>query len=279
MIESAQSDIQKIALDLLSEGKVDLFIGYEKASIPLKSRPYFIYPDGTASGETENAGSLDGGPSDADKKAALEKMTSNLVWDSFCANNIAAFLQKHFENVPNRRKPRENGYPTIGVVVKGCDLRSVVALIKERQVVRENLVLVGVPCQGMIDKRKVEAKLGGMEVKEYHETSDDVLHVTTLDGKKHSFPKADVMQDACIECRFPMPENTDFMIAGEAKEPGDGGYARIAEFEAKPRKRGGHIFRKSFPNVYAVMRAVRHAHMLVQGVFCRPYRSEMDRRR
>ena len=45
----------------------------------------------------------------------------------------------------------------IGIAAKGCDLRSIVALVKERQVQRDGLVVVGVPCRGMIDRRKVES--------------------------------------------------------------------------------------------------------------------------
>jgi formate dehydrogenase (coenzyme F420) beta subunit len=223
-MESVRNEIRKIAKELLSEKKVDLLIGYEKATVPLKNRPCFIYTEDV---NDEN----------------IDEVVNKLEWDSFCTNNLAAFLQKHFENVPNRRKKREEPYPTIGVVVKGCDLRSIVALIKERQVIRENLVLIGVPCQGMIDRRKVEEE-AGEEIAEYSETDDGTLTVKGKSGKEYSFQKGDVMQLACVECRFPMPENTDYMVEGEAKQAGDGGYARIAEFEKLPHEERWAYFEK-----------------------------------
>lgn len=221
-MEAVKKEIQKIAKELLLDKKVDLVIGYEDATVPLKSRPYFIYADEVTE---ENA----------------DEVVGKLTWDSFCTNNLAAFLQKHFENVPNRRKKREEPYPTIGVVTKGCDLRSIVALMKERQVIRENLVLIGVPCTGMIDKRKVEEEIGE-EITD-HTEKDGSLTVTTRSGKEKTLNKDDVMRMACVECRYPMPENTDYMIEGEAKKPGDGGYARIAEFEKLSNEQRWKYFR------------------------------------
>ena len=205
-MEAARGEIRSIAKTLFAEDRIDLFIGYENGTVPLRSRPCFL------SGEDQ-----------------VERLT----WDSFCSNNLAAFLQKYFENEPNRRKKREAPYPRIGVVAKGCDYRSVVALIKERQVVRENLVLIGMPCTGMIDHHKVASIVDGTEIIEAEESESGKLTVTTRNGKKHEFDREEVLQQACIECRFPSPEGTDFMVEGEARKAGDGGVARIAEFEKR----------------------------------------------
>ena len=207
-MEAISREIRKTADKLFSEGKIDVFIGYEQATVPLRSRPVLLTPD---------------------QKDEIER----LVWDSFCTSNLAAYLQKYFENEPNRRKKREKPYPKIGVAVKGCDARSIVALQKERQVIRENLYLIGVPCQGMIDRRKVMELIGGKDIIEYTETGDGHVNVKTVDGEERSFNKNDVMQPACVECRLPLPGGVDTLLEGKAKEPGDGGYARIREFEAK----------------------------------------------
>jgi ferredoxin len=159
------------------------------------------------------------------------------VWDSFCSNNLAVFLPKYFERNPFARKHPPK--PKIGIVAKGCDLRSMVALIKEKQAPREHLVLIGVPCQGMIDKRKVEAAIAAKtsrvqdaEIQEYSE-QDGMLYVTTRSGETYKFNKQDFLQEACLECRYPMPEGVDYLIEGTAKEPGDGGYKKIEAFEAQ----------------------------------------------
>jgi formate dehydrogenase subunit beta len=60
----------------------------------------------------------------------------------------------------------------IGIVAKGCDSRNIVTHIIENKIKREQLVVIGVPCKGMIDKRKVTAMAGG-EILAVTETEDD----------------------------------------------------------------------------------------------------------
>jgi ferredoxin len=236
-------EIRRIAKDLFKENKIDLFIGFEAGTVPLRSRPLFI----DASDLSNAAGftAADGGPGpDAaglPDPAALESTADRLVWDSFCSNNLAGYLQKYYENEPNRRKKRTEAYPRIAVTAKACDLRSIVALTKERQVRRESLTVIGVPCRGMIDKRKVEKAAGSpgaggagaAEILKHEEKSDGTLAVTLRGGKTLSFSREDVLQDCCRECRYPVPEGADIVLSGEARAPGDGGYGRVAEFEKK----------------------------------------------
>jgi len=79
-----------------------------------------------------------------------------LVIDSFIVNNLADFLTE--------LKGR------VGIVAKGCDSRSVVSLIQDNKVVRENVVILGVPCTGIIDLSKVE-KLTGKDRDELDDIS------------------------------------------------------------------------------------------------------------
>ena len=204
-----EKQLQDIAKKLITQKDIDLLIGYEKGSVPLKSRPFFIKAQG---------------------EDACERLVDKLVWNSFCSNNLAVFLPKYFEQNPFSRKNPPK--PNIGIVAKGCDLRSIVALIKEKQAPRDHLVLIGVPCQGMIDKRKVEAVISSAEIREYQE-QDGMLHLVVHGGKTYSLNREEVLQEACRDCRYPMPEGTDYLIEGTSREPGDGGYKRIEEFEAK----------------------------------------------
>ena len=216
MTDPRASEIRKTAKDLFRQGKIELFIGFQKGTIPLRSRPLFI------------------------RAPEAEPAVDRLLWDSFCANNLAAYLPKYHENLPNRRKKREQPYPRIGVAAKACDLRSIVALAKERQVRRESLVVVGVPCRGMIDTRKVEAAVAagapGGEILSHEENEEGALQVTVRGGATLRFEREEVLQECCRECRYPMPEGADVLVPGEARKPGDGGYRRIQEFESKSRE-------------------------------------------
>ena len=65
-----------------------------------------------------------------------------LVINSFIVNNLSVFLTE----VKGR----------VGIVAKGCDSRSIVSLIQDKQVARENIVIMGISCPGLIDLKKVE---------------------------------------------------------------------------------------------------------------------------
>lgn len=56
----------------------------------------------------------------------------NLVWESGCTVNLANYLLKTEGKV--------------GIVVKGCDSRSLVNLFKENQVARDRVFVLGAPC-------------------------------------------------------------------------------------------------------------------------------------
>ncbi len=212
-MESTATKIQEIVKKLFDEEKIDVFIGHEKGTVPLKSRPLFIWAQ------------------DEDREQKIGKIT----WDSFCSNNVAVFLPKQYEIDPRRRKKDDQPKPRIALSVKGCDLRSVINLIRELQVPRDHLVLIGVPCAGMVDRRKVQERFGDEEIVSISEEKPGTLGgpitVTTKSGKRESIDREEFLRDACIECRFPMPEGTDYTLEGEAREPGDGGYDRIKEFE------------------------------------------------
>jgi len=52
-----------------------------------------------------------------------------------------------------------------------------------------------------------------------------------------------VLQDCCLECRHPSPEGADILLPGQSRKPGDGGYARVREFEARSRAERWEHFR------------------------------------
>ena len=140
----------------------------------------------------------------------------DLVWDSNCGINLANYLT-------NRKEK-------IGIVAKGCDSRNIVTHIMENKIKREQVVVIGVPCQGMIDKRKVAAMAEGdiLEVSE----ADDNITVTTANGAQ-TFDKKDLLQQNCSLCTHRNPVIHDEMVADEVVEQtGIDPYADVAEIEA-----------------------------------------------
>ncbi|MBA7690398.1 hypothetical protein ES703_98924 [subsurface metagenome] len=127
-----------------------------------------------------------------------------LIIDSFIVNNLADFLIE--------LKGR------VGIVAKGCDSRSIVSLIQDNKVARENVVILGVPCTGIIDLSKVE-KLTGKDRDELDDISREGDKVViTADGKTSEFPITEVLFDNCLGCELPTPQEYDILL-GEPTLP------------------------------------------------------------
>jgi len=107
----------------------------------------------------------------------------------------------------------------VGLLVKGCDSRSLLSLIKEGQVKREDLYVVGIPCPGQIDLRKVAEAIAGEreEIEEIWRQGNEV-HVRVNDQEKR-LPKALALLDKCLHCRYPKPLISDFLLPGEYAPP------------------------------------------------------------
>jgi len=204
-----ETRLREAAEGFLREKKVDIFLGYEKASFPFRTSPLFL--------------------------SAAEK-ARRLVWNPFCTANLAVYLPRLFKAPADARAAKvAPPPPTVGVVVKGCDTRSVIALIQERQVPRDKLVLVGVACPGMMDARKAERALGSREALGAGEDAQGNLRAVVEDGTEVTLRREDVLADACLECRSPTPSIHDVLLGSpvEAKET-DAARRRTAEFESKP---------------------------------------------
>jgi len=128
---------------------------------------------------------------------------ASLVINPFIVNNLAKFLTQ----LPGR----------VGIVAKGCDSRSIVSLIQDNQVTRDNLVIIGVPCSGLIDMVKVEKlverdrdEIDNIAIK--GETVAVVISKETME-----LPIEKVLFDNCLDCKHPSAQEYDTFIG----EPND----------------------------------------------------------
>lgn len=127
-----------------------------------------------------------------------KEATGQLVVNPFIVNNLSVYL------------PDMKG--KVGIVAKGCDSRSIVSLIQDNKVTREDVVILGVPCSGMIDLRKVE----GLVDRERDEIGDisregDTVAVT-VNGDRQEFPISKVLFDNCLGCELPTPQEYDLLL-------------------------------------------------------------------
>jgi coenzyme F420-reducing hydrogenase beta subunit len=138
-----------------------------------------------------------------------------LVRNSSCKANLAGYLK----NIKGKA----------ALVVKGCDSLAIANLIREHQLKREEVFLIGVPCAGIIDRKKIIAGIG-REIDKAEDSGDTIT--VSARGAAKAWKKADILLEYCNNCTHQTPEVFDVM-AGEAIAPKtDGVWRRLQEFEA-----------------------------------------------
>lgn len=141
---------------------------------------------------------------------------SKLVWDSSCGINLANYLTDRKEK--------------IGVIAKGCDSRNIVTHLLENKIKRDNLVIIGVPCKGMIDRRRITAMFD-VEVREVNEEGDTVTVKGA--GFEKKLKKSDLLQENCSTCIHRNPVLYDELAAPLVEEQKDiERYAEVRRIEA-----------------------------------------------
>ncbi len=111
-MEKQINELHSKARELLASGEVKVVIGWAKGSTSERTRPIFIT-----------------NPEDVEQ----------LVWNGNCRNNLSIYLV--------RKEIRTLGKTAI--LAKGCDVKSIVALIQESQIKREDVFIFGLSCDGI----------------------------------------------------------------------------------------------------------------------------------
>ncbi|MCP4764174.1 MAG: 4Fe-4S ferredoxin [archaeon] len=152
-----EQKMRETAKSLLLEKKVDMIIGYKVGTLPLRITPHFI---------------------------KNQDNVSELVWNEYCDLNLVNFIPKPMLKKEDGTKEK------IGLILKNSDIKSLVVLINENQVKRENIIIIAMPDMNFIDRKKIEHELGDKEIIEA-EISEDEIKVTGYNFEK-TFKKADL---------------------------------------------------------------------------------------
>jgi formate dehydrogenase subunit beta len=167
--------LRETARQLLVEQKVDVIIGYEQGTLPLRTTPCFVRE-----------------PEQVDR----------LVWNQHCENNLAEYLH--------------HASGKVGVVAKGCDARSIAVEVVERQVPREDIVVIGVPCQGMIDRHAIELQLDGREVLQAQVSNGSI--VLEGEGFEETLDLQGMLCEDCLICAHKNPALYDVLVGEPVQE-------------------------------------------------------------
>ncbi|MGB9695733.1 MAG: 4Fe-4S dicluster domain-containing protein [Ignavibacteria bacterium] len=127
--------LRQISAELLNTGRVNAIVGYIPVDGTTRTKPFI-----------------------ATKAEEVEKFVVN----HNILNNLSVYLTKD-EVKKNFKK--------IGIIAKGCDIKSVIALMQENQISRDNIVIIGVKCSGVysdFEAQTVADKCVSCEVREPH---------------------------------------------------------------------------------------------------------------
>ncbi len=174
---------------------LDVVIGWCGSFDPLHAAPHFIRSD-----------------------EDIDKLTINPL----SVHNLATYL-------PGLRSKK------VGVVVKGCDSRSVVELLQENLINREDITIFGFPCSGVVDQTKITKAMGHARKVATCEITDTQM-VINAEEKAHTLPLSDMLADKCHACRYPDAVISDFFIGdklGDAAST-DPDYEELESFEKLP---------------------------------------------
>ncbi len=114
MYHMMQCKLQQVTGHLLQTGTVDYVIGYTSDPLQPHATPIIIHNSND---------------------------TQQLVWNDTCTHNLTVLLKRH--NIKEQLTP--------AIIVKGCDVRTLIVLLQEEQISRENIVIIGIDCAGIKD--------------------------------------------------------------------------------------------------------------------------------
>ena len=173
----------KRAKELLADGTVTRVIGWKAGEFAYDSTPAVF--------------------------ESAEEIDRDFVYDGFCAANVSKYLVK--ESAKEGK---------ILAFLKACDTFSLNQLTAEHRVNRDNIYVIGIPCEGKADVNKI--KSSGIDGITGIEEDGDNYVVKTVYGDS-TVAKADVTADRCLTCKSKHHVVYDELIGEDGEDNPDCG--------------------------------------------------------
>ena len=180
-----EESLRTTAKKLLESKEVDAVIGYSQGTIPLSSTPIVITR-----------------AEDAEK----------LIWNNFCYINLATYLSPR---IPQLVDP-EKGDLKVGIVSKGCIGRALIHLAVEGQLNLDNIKIIGIPCNGIFNRKRIEKEIGEKEILEVSVSGNNLVVKGRDFEEKFSFEE--YMLDLCKQCKVKSPPKAGDACIGECQD-------------------------------------------------------------
>ena len=195
--------LREMAKEVISREDVRELIGYRPGTYGFRARPAFVT-----------------GPDDA----------GELIFTPACVNNLASYIVLE-EKLPVKRG-EEPDLRKVAVMVKGCDSRALVQQMEEKAYDRERILVLGIPCRGVVDMAKVQARFPDvLEVGDIALEGDKF--VLSAGGTKEEVAREELLADKCTRCRYPTPLVYDELLDAEVERFAEDDYADVEELEKR----------------------------------------------
>ena len=195
--------LRKTAAEIVARDDVKYLIGWKQGSYGYRVSPAFVED---------------------------EADVSELIFSPLCTPNLATYLTL-VEKIPLPRGEQEDKRK-VAIMVKGCDSRAVTQLIVEKGIARENVIVIGCPCPGVVDTKKLAEK--------YPETNEPAFldwdgfnFVLNKDGETIKIDRNEIVAEKCRLCRYPNPVISDFLISEEVEPLKPENDSTVEEIEHK----------------------------------------------
>jgi formate dehydrogenase subunit beta len=198
-----QKKLREEAKKIIEREDVKYLIGWEKGTYGFQMTPLFL----TSSDDV-----------------------NRLVFNPLCIHNLVVFPMLEEKLPLGKDRPEDN--KKIGIIVKGCDSRAIVQIMQEKGLKKDNLVIIGIPCNGVIDPKKISKRFP-QKTKTFDVEEDDNNFIIKTDEKTYKIPKDELVLDKCKTCEFPNPVIYDVLIGKEIKTSAKSDYKEITSFEKK----------------------------------------------
>ena len=150
-----------------------------------------------------------------------EELERDFVYDPFCGANVSKYLIK------------ESAKPDAGKILaflKPCDTFSFNQLMAEHRLHRENIYVIGIPCDGKADVDKIKSK--GIDGITGISEDGENFTVHTIYGDE-SVKKTDVLAERCLSCKSKRHMVYDELIGEEGEDcPDCGRFDMVEKLEA-----------------------------------------------
>ncbi len=187
-----QSQLIERAKALLADGTVDRVLGWKAGEFAYDMTPALF--------------------------SSAQELDEGFAYDAFCGANLSKYLVK---------ESRKGG--RVLAFLKPCDTYSMNQLLKEHRILRENVYLIGVPCQGKTDVETLRA-LGITSITAARQEGEDLV-VETLYGQRR-IPLAEAMAERCKACKGKKHMIYDERIGEEGELENPDRFGQVAALEA-----------------------------------------------